>query len=511
MEDTGSAPRILVGRFFHESNGYNPVPTLSTNFEVLAGQDVLTSARGSGTTLSGIVNTLERAGATLIPVHAAASPPSGRVEHAFFQETLDIWLRAIERQRPDAIAIELHGAMATTESSDADGDFLAKLRESAGSDVVIGVGLDLHAHITARMLSAADICIACKENPHSDVVACGNDVGRLVMEVLRGDLCPVMTMTKVRMLLPGKNGTSEEPLLDLHRRARAIESSDPDVRDITLYNAFRFLDAPDIGQAVVVLTNGRHPSAEAISADLASRFWERRAEFADRLLSIDEVLGKVRMERGRSPLPFVLADMGDRVLAGAPGDSTKLLAATLEHEHPFKAAFPVTDPAAAQAARSAGLGSSVSLSLGGAVTPGFDPLQISGTVATLTDGCFSMRGPYQEGEATSMGPTAVVTLDDRIAVVISSKPAFSHDPNAFESQGIRISDLDFVVVKSGYHFELNFNGLAVPLLVASPGLAFYAPGALPRTLGRIWPDHDVDEDWFIPPVVFDRRCPVIGD
>jgi len=506
MQGPGSAPRVMVGRFFHESNGYNPVPTLSSGFEVRGGNDVLESARGSGTTLGGIVASLEKSGVTLVPVHSAASPPSGRVEHSFFMEILDIWLRAIERERPDAIAIELHGAMATTELTDADGEFLVNLRETAGNDVVIGVGLDLHAHVTPLMLGAADICIACKENPHSDVVECGNDVARLVIEVLRGDLHPVMTMAKTRMLLPGKNGTGEKPLSDMHRWARAIEASDPDIRDITLYNAFRFLDAPDIGQAVVVLTNKVRPNAKRIATDFAVAFWERRKEFVDDLLSIEDALHKVREERCNGTLPFVIADMGDRVLAGAPGDSTKILAATLGYEYPFKAAIPITDPLAVESARAAGLGSTISLPLGGKVTPGFEPLQVTATVANLTDGRFSMRGPYQEGETTSMGPTALVTIDDRISVVISSKPAFSHDPNAFESLGLRISELDFIVVKSGYHFEINFSGLAVPMLVKSPGLAFYMPGDMPRNFSRIWPDHDVDDDPFMPIMTFDRRA-----
>ena len=54
-------------------------------------------------------------------------------------------------------------------------------------------------------------------------------------------------------------------------------------------------------------------------------------------------------------------------------------------------------------------------------------------------------------------------------------------------------------MKSGYHFELNFEGLAIPLLTATPGLAFYTPGGLPRKLSRVWPDHDVDEDWLTRP------------
>ena len=258
--------------------------------------------------------------------------------------------------------------------------------------------------------------------------------------------------------------------------------------------------------AVVVLTHETQPSANAIASELAATFWERRLEFVDDLVSIDDALNKISTERSDDALPFVIGDMGDRVLAGAPGDSTSILAATLDHPYPFKAAFPVTDAAAVQAAQAAGLESTVSLSLGGAMTPGFEPLAITGTVANLTDGRFQMRGPYQEGEPTSMGPSAVVTIDDRLSIVISSNPAFSHDPNAFESQGVAIEGLDFIVVKSGYHFELNFESIAVPLLIASPGLSFYTPGGMPRHLSRIWPDHDVDGTWSIPPRVFDRRA-----
>lgn len=505
MENSAERPRVLVGRVFHESNGHNPQPTARDGFLITEAADLLRSARGAGTTLGGIVDTLEAAGVELIPALSAVSPPSGRVEHAFFLEILSAWLETVASMKPDAIVLELHGAMATTETNDPDGAFLASLREACGDDVVIGVGLDLHAHVTPRMLEAADICIACKENPHADVVACGNDVARLVLEVMRGDLQPVMTLAKTRMLLPGKNATNEPPLLDMHRRAREIEASDPDVRDISLYNAFRFLDAEDIGQAAVVLTDGVSPKAGSIATDFAATFWHRREEFKDDLLSVEGVLDKVAAERPSSALPFVLADMGDRVLAGAPGDSTAILAAALAHDHPFKAAVPVTDPAAARFAREAGLGAEVTVSLGGMTTPGFAPIEVTARVSSLTDGQFIMRGPYQKGETGSMGDTAVLYVDDRVAIVVTSKPAFTHDPNAFESQGVSIAELDFVVVKSGYHFELNFNGMATAVLVATPGLAFFTRNAMPRRLSRVWPDHDVSADWLVPPLTFARR------
>src|SRR3546814_7628034 len=68
----------------------------------------------------------------------------------------------------EAVALVLHGAMATDALADAEGDLLTDLRAAVGPAVAIGIGLDLHGHVTPAMLEAVDICIACKENPHGD-------------------------------------------------------------------------------------------------------------------------------------------------------------------------------------------------------------------------------------------------------------------------------------------------------------------------------------------------------
>ncbi len=98
-------------------------------------------------------------------------------------------------------------------------------------------------------------------------------------------------------------------------------------------------------------------------------------------------------------------------------------------------------------------------------------------------------------------------IDGRITVLLHSKPGFTHDPNAFESQGVRVAEQDFVVVKSGYHFTMNFRGLANPLFVATPGISYYTPGGMPRHVGRVWPEHDVSENPFIAPKIFRPRKP----
>src|SRR5579872_2398336 len=71
-------------------------------------------------------------------------------------------------------------------------------------------------------------------------------------------------------------------------------------------------------------------------------------------------------------------------------------------------------------------------------------------------------------QAALSGHTAALVIDDRLSILLTSKPGFTHDPAAFLSQGIDVTAQDFVVVKSGYHFKLNFAGIGTPVSVATP-------------------------------------------
>ena len=50
----------------------------------------------------------------------------------------------------------MHGALVAEGEDDAEGALLAELRELVGPGVPVVTTLDLHCHITPRMLAAAD-------------------------------------------------------------------------------------------------------------------------------------------------------------------------------------------------------------------------------------------------------------------------------------------------------------------------------------------------------------------
>ncbi|WP_170990173.1 M81 family metallopeptidase [Aquamicrobium sp. LC103] len=482
--------RVMVARFWHESNGFNPKSTSAGDFQICAGNSLVEIATASGSTLGGMITEFQRYDVDIIPSISVTAPPSGLVDHEFFEWVKSRLISDALENKPDAIALELHGAMGTTRLADAEGDLLKGLREAVGEVVPIGIGLDLHAHLTDAMIAPVDICIACKENPHSDVVECGEKVARCLLAVLGGELRPVNTLAKLPMILPGAAETANGPLLEIHEHARNAARADNSIWDISVFNVFRYVDDFDIGQAVIVLTNGDQESG-LVAETIVKDFWLKRARFQDELVEIDEALALMAARQSRRP--YVLADMGDRVLAGAPGDSTAILAAVLKRRDGLRGALPVTDPAGVKKAYECGRNSEITLAIGGSITPGFTPLSVTGRVVHLSDGQFVLDGPFQGGEPCSMGPTAVIEVDGRLSVILTTGSAFSHDPAVFTSQGIDIASLDFLVVKSGYHFKLNFAEQATPLLVRSPGIGYYTKRTLRYEKARFWPEHDIGE------------------
>ncbi|HIP77884.1 MAG TPA: M81 family peptidase, partial [Kiloniellaceae bacterium] len=351
----------------------------------------------------------------------------------------------------------------------------------------IAVGLDLHGLVTRRMLTHADILTACKHNPHSDYVEAGATAARLAVAKHRGTQRPVTVACHLPMLLAGNMDTSSGPLQAAHRLARERSSKHPGLLDISIFNVIPLLDAPEMGQVVLAITDDEPEVGIEAAREIAELLWRRRSEFRDDFPSINAVLDRVVSDRAQRP--FVLADFGDRVLAGAPGDSTDILASLLLRGEVLKVVLPVTDPQSVARAQAAGLGAKVELSVGGCYTAITPPVTVTGTVRHLSDGRFVMKGPFLAGQEASMGDTAVVAVGP-LTLLLTAGSALTQDVNCFESQGIRISEQDIIVTKSGYHFELSFAGIATPLKVETKGLGVYRPGRFPVTRSPLYPEVD---------------------
>jgi len=128
------------------------------------------------------------------------------------------------------------------------------------------------------------------------------------------------------------------------------------------------------------------------------------------------------------------------------------------------AAFAVFDPVAVQVMIAAGVGATVTLSLGGKLDmPSLhlkgEPRTVSGRVKLITDGRYRNVGAMGRGELQTMGPTAVLDTGG-IEIVVISNHVEPHDLAAFTAVGIAPQHKTFVMLKSRVHWRAGLKSLA---------------------------------------------------
>lgn len=477
-----SPPKVLIGGVFLEAHSFAHLRSGAESFVITEGEDLLRKLETSGSLLGGGARALTAAGAQLIPTFQAVAPPGGLADHDLYLSFRDRMEAAVHETRPDAIFLELHGAMGTSETDDAEGDLVACLRAAAGADTPIAAGLDMHACVTRRMLEATPLWIACKENPHTDYPEAGARAAELLLKTLDGRLAPVASAIWLPLLLRGRLNTGDGPLAELHALRSALEAMEG-VEDISIYNAYPYLDCAEAGQCLTVLSDGEVPAAREALLRLAHQLWATREAYEPDRPSAEAVLEETR---AREP-PVILGDFGDRVLGGSAGDGTYLLH-LLRTRPDLSALVPVTDPEIVRRALAAGEGAVLTAAVGGGFTPGEAPLEAQWTVRRMGDGRFVQQGPFLAHEPADMGPCAVLASGS-LVILASSKPALSQDPACFLSQGEDPANFSVVVCKSGVHFAPAFAAYGRTVAVETPGLTNYVPGRFPfRRRPAYWPE-----------------------
>ena len=492
--------RILAGGIAQESHSFNPVPTRRDSFTITEGADAVTRARGTNSTLGGVIAAADAAGAEVVVPLMFRAQSGGPVEDSVFVEVRDAMLHAAQGGRFDAIALPLHGGMLTPTLHDPEGTLIAALRDIVGNRVPITAAYDLHAHVTLEMLEACDLLAGYLTNPHADQGATGRRAGEAAVAMLDGRLEPVLAWSHLPMLTLGNDRTDEEPLHGLHARAAAAVAEGR-VHDASIFNAQQFLDVPGLGQVVMAYGNGQAEAASALVAELALDLWSARDQLIGRYPSLESCLARAV---AGTPRPLILGDQGDRVAAGAPGDSTVILHALRSLGADLAAALPLTDPEAVALCRAAGVGATVTVTVGGRFSTMAPPVTVTGRILAAGAGAeATYAGPAEQGKREVLGAYAVLAVG-ALKLVLTARPYSYIDPEIFRAMGVEPAEQQVTVTRSGYHFTLNYASIGECITVDTPGISSYRVQELPFTVARpFYPLDDLD----VTPVVRLRRRP----
>ncbi len=480
--------KILIGGYVHEGHSFVDGRTTLDDFrrggylvesEELLGLDFVRNSE-----LNGIVDILAGAAQLVPSVHgwANSGPPLTQSAYSYFEENIVMAIR--EAGSLDGAVLVLHGSSLAEGISDPEGQLLMAVRRELGPGVPVIVTLDLHANMSQARVDAASGFVGYSTCPHTDLYDTGVRAGSLLLRAVSGDVAPVATMRKLPMITPAPaHDTNQGPIVPVMARAREIEQS-PGVLSVSIFLVQPWLDVPDLGNSVCVVTDGDPELGQGIADELALMIWGRRDEFAWRGTPVREAIQKALLS---PPGMVALADGADSPTAGSNGDGNELLSALVDSGLTESVLLSVVDAAAVQVAFTAGVGAEVHVSLGGSLTPDYyTPLGVGAVVESLHDGKYWLE---IQPRPVEIGRTALLRVG-HISVVVSERKPFMLDASVFHHVGLDPRDFRVVQVKSGGGFRAAFEPLAVRIIdLETSGPSSSNFSRLPyRSIGRpIWP------------------------
>jgi microcystin degradation protein MlrC len=502
--------RIAIGQLWQETNTFNPLPTTRRDFErfgVLRGEEMV--ARMADTNeLGGFIQSLrdwperpEIVGLVRLPAW-----PAGRVAAETFSWLRDELLTSLRQALPvDGVLLALHGAMAAEGAPDVEGTLLTEVRAILGPAIPLVATLDLHANVTDRMVRAADALVLYHTAPHVDVFETGRRGAALLRRILVDGARPVVAFQKIPLVLPAERANTQDPASVSYGLRETLQrwEAEPAVLAAGLATVQPWLDVPEFGSAVVVVTDGDEELDRARCASLAATVWERRRDYLPELVPIEDA---VRAARENSSGLVVLSDSADATTSGAPGESTAILAELLLHEWERPAMVTFVDPEVVQAADQAGAGAPLTVTLGGKRDRRFSrPVALDVRVEKVFDACFILSGHLGRNLPIDMGRSAVLRHGG-IYVIVTSESGPHFAPELFTAAGLDPFAAALLVAKSPCGFRAAYADSAVRILVVR------APGCAPPDFWRyeyhhiqrpLWPWDDI-EKWEPAPLVLRR-------
>ena len=444
-------PRIGVASLVQETNTFSPRPTVWEDFTVLSGTDAVSSLRRTNTEFAGAFASLRRMGSEAVPLLAASALPSGKVTDETFDRLMGLLDESLRKAgRLDGLVLSLHGAMSTESVFDADSALIDVARRRIG-DTTLGVCLDLHANVTERMVRQADVMVGYHTEPHTDMAATGKRIARLVTGVAYGEIAPSMGLAKRPLLIPAEAmRTDTGPMSEVRRLAYTEAPSH--VLDVSLFPVQPWLDVPELGLGVLVVTHADLSGAQSFAERIAGEVWRRKERMiTPRLMGIAAAFQAARDSETR---PFLMAHTSDCPTAGATGDDPVMVSEAPVHGPEMVVMHSVVDPSAVAQCASA-VGDRVRIQVGGVANPAATPVIVDGIVVRSGAGSYRLAGRSFTRKEVSMGDWMVLESGFH-QLLVTSKPAITADPATWRHAGLDPDTADVLIVRSCSDYRANF-------------------------------------------------------
>ena len=459
--------RIVIAQMSHETNTFSPVITDLARFSggrerPLQDDDAINIYRNTASCIGGYLAVAEELDSDIhIPI-AAGAAPSGPVEDDAYEYIATQILGAVSRC--DVLMLDLHGAMVTRSHDDGEGELLRRIRAIA-PDLPIAVSLDMHANIFPDIVNLSTIVTGYHTYPHVDMFETAERAARVLIATVENQVDPTLAWGNNPMLPHVmRQGTDDFPNRELQLRAKEMEKEG--ALAVSLFTGFPHADIPQAGLSVVVATDNDMELAERLRDELLESAWNERSAFVYKVEPLNLSVAKAKQlgNTQQATGPVVLLDHYDNTASGGTMDTTEVLKEVLRQELDDVAVCAIYDPEAVNAMIDAGIGNTMTLSLGGklpmpALSRISQPVEVQGRVRLISDGLFPTTIAMGRGLTTNMGKTAVLSTGS-VDIMVVSRHFEPVDPGCFRCVGIEPTTRRFLLLKSRIHYRVGFRDIA---------------------------------------------------
>lgn len=464
--------RIAIAGVSHEALNFSPIPAAVEDFDAWRGAEILD--------YPAIAHSVQQLGFEPVPLLIARTrAPSGVVEEETYLGFRQEILEGLEQAGPvDGVCLVLHGAMLVENIWSGETDLARSVRALVGQEVLISAMLDLHGNLTDEFANKVDIWAGYRTAPHRDADETLQRALSLLVQCLRSEWRPRPAFVRLPLLLQGEKATTGvEPMKRLLAMAREIEDQ-AGILNAEVLVGFGWADSPHAGSnAAVIAESEEHlPLARREVRRLAQAMWDARESFTFDMEVCDSVDEAIERALGAPESTVFLSDSGDNPTAGTPGDTTFFLSRLLALQVPDAVFASIPDERAAAACFAAGVGATISLSLGAKMdTIHGEPVEVTGSVEHLyRPSPGGGTGPHGHTGSAPAGvreaAMATVRVNGVRIIVTDIRKAFMVMDD-FAKAGVDPLAHKIVVVKLGYLMPELRDAAPREILALSPGYA----------------------------------------
>ena len=195
--------KLFLACLSTETNTFSPLPTARSGYEAYClhyGTATQAPANLMTESLHLWRAEAEALGWDIVESLTAIAEPAGLTTATTYRSFKNTILADIDAAGgADVVLLSLHGAMVAEGCEDCEGDLTAAIRARC-PDAKIGVSLDLHCHLTDRLITAADAVITFKEYPHDDAIPRAAELWDIIRRAHLGEAAPHMALFDCRMI-----------------------------------------------------------------------------------------------------------------------------------------------------------------------------------------------------------------------------------------------------------------------------------------------------------------------